>query len=509
MTEQSGRDSHFNLLHMILSRPALAPTRLANRETGPGGDDRPSALIFLLTPCTFLLYNTGCICTAKLHGKTITRRGGQHMADRSGQQIDKYRLLRLLGSGAFAEVYLAEHRIMKSQAAVKLLPVGSNPPEQLARSFEQEVQTVARLQHPHIVRILDCGVDPQQGVLYIIMDYAPQGSLRTKYKAGEQVPLPTVVSHISQIADALHYAHQQGYIHRDVKPENVLIGPNGTLWLSDFGLVAQAHGTASLKTLDASGTLEYIAPEQLQKHPRPASDQYALAIMAYEWLCGERPFTGNIPQLMYQHLMVLMPSLCEKVPTLPKAVEQVLAKALSKDPKERYESVQAFSAALQSAVFIDGKTKEQWKEEGDAHSEAKRYEEAIDAYSRAIELAPTYATAYNNRGIAYFNQQHYEQAIADYNRAIELDPTYAKAYHNRGYAYDDLGHYEQAIADYSSAIELDPTYATAYNGRGYTYEQMKLYEQAMRDYTRALELDPNHTKARNNKARLEKQMGKR
>jgi serine/threonine protein kinase len=467
------------------------------------------------------------------------------MLDRSGLQIDKYRLLRPLGEGGYAEVYLGEHVFMKSYAAVKLISIGRGQPEAVTQSFLAEVQTIARLRHPHIVRILDCGIDQQSGTLYIVMEYAEQGSLRVKHKPGEKVMLSQVVAYVKQVAAALAYAHAQGYMHRDVKPENVLIGPDGTLWLSDFGLVAQAHNTTSFKTLDAGGTTAYSAPEQLQKHPRPASDQYALGLMAYEWLCGERPFTGDLVQLMYQHAFVPAPPLREKLPTITPSVEQAIMRTLAKDPKDRFPSVKAFADALEEAyqqsvkrvldAFPDvwrapggsgaeskgrtreekareeirknpGKTALQWFNDGYKYYDEKQFQQSADAYTCAIELDPNYGDAYHNRGLAYRNFSQWDLAIEDYNRAMALDPNRSDAYVGRGNAYDDLKQYERAIADYDRAIALDPKYVLAYNNRGRTHERMGNYRLAMQDYEQAIKLDPSYNSARENRDNLRKKM---
>ena len=211
------------------------------------------------------------------------------MADRIGQQLDNYRLVQLLGTGGFAEVYLGQHVRLNLQAAIKVLHTHLTGQE--AEHFQQEAETIAALMHPTIVRILD--YDVQEGVPFLVMDYAPGGSLRQRYPKGSIVPLPVVLSSVKQVAAALQYAHERKFIQRDVKPENMLIGRQEELLLSDFGLAALSHSSGSLSTKEAIGTLSYMAPEQIEGHPRPASDQYALGVVVYEWLCGARPFEGS------------------------------------------------------------------------------------------------------------------------------------------------------------------------------------------------------------------------
>src|SRR5947207_3775243 len=150
---------------------------------------------------------------------------------------------------------------------------------------------------------------------------------------------------------ALQYAHDKKFIHRDVKPENMLIGQHQEVLLSDFGIATISHSTSSLNVASegASGTLAYMAPEQIEGHPRPASDQYALGVVVYEWLCGERPFEGSVSEVMAQHLSVPPPSLRERLPAILPELEQVVWRALAKDPKARFASVAEFAIALEQA----------------------------------------------------------------------------------------------------------------------------------------------------------------
>src|SRR5712692_6672667 len=210
------------------------------------------------------------------------------MADRVGQRLGNYRLTRLLGKGGFAEVYLGEHLRLGTQAAVKVLYTRLASPDEAA-GFEKEAQTIAHLKHPHIVRVLD--FDVQDDTPFLVMDYAVGGTLRQRHPRGSVPPLPTIISYVKQVAEALQYAHDQKLIHRDVKPENMLLGSNNEVLLSDFGIASIAHSTSSLSTQAYSGTAHYSAPEQISGKPRPASDQYALGVVVYEWLTGTRPFT--------------------------------------------------------------------------------------------------------------------------------------------------------------------------------------------------------------------------
>ena len=267
------------------------------------------------------------------------------MTNRVGQQLGNYRLTRLLGDGGFAEVYLGEHKELGTQAAIKVLK--ASLPASEVQNFRTEATTIAKLIHPHIVRVFDFGISGNTP--FMVMDYAPNGTLEQQHPTGTPVPLNTIVSYVKQVAEALQYAHNTKIIHRDVKPGNMLIGQRNEILLSDFGIAVIAHSTHSMIMQDKAGTLAYMAPEQLQGQPVVASDQYALGIVVYAWLCGEVPFHGTVLEMLTQHLSVAPPPLHPKVPTISATVEQVVLKALAKDPKQRYPSVQEFAQALEQS----------------------------------------------------------------------------------------------------------------------------------------------------------------
>jgi serine/threonine protein kinase len=267
-----------------------------------------------------------------------------------GQQWGNYRLIRLLGRGGFAEVYLGEHVRLGMRAAVKILHTFLS--EKAASSFQQEAQVIAELAHPHIVRVLD--FDIKDGKPFVVLEHAPNGSLSQRHPRGIQVSLPTVVDYIGQVASALQYAHEKKLIHRDIKPENMLIGRRGEILLSDFGLATIAHSTMSMDAQSSLGTLAYMAPEQIQGYPRAASDQYALGIVAYQWLSGGAPFRGSSTEIIAQHLGAAPHPLRELAPQVSEEVEWVIYKALAKDPRARFGSVLALAIALQQAATRTG-----------------------------------------------------------------------------------------------------------------------------------------------------------
>jgi len=266
------------------------------------------------------------------------------MTDFIGQQLGNYRLIRLLGRGGFAEVYLGEHIHLDNYTAIKVLKthVASEDIER----FRNEARLIVNLKNQYIVPVLDFGI--QNGTPFLVMEHAVNGTLRQRHPRGSIVPLDTIVSYVKQVAAALQYAHNHNVIHRDVKPENMLQAPDNGIWLSDFGIALIAQSTqASMQ--DVAGSFLYMAPEQIQGYPCAASDQYSLGIVVYEWLCGSPPFQGSLNELPMQHMHAPPPSLLHKVSTLSPAIESVVFKVLAKDPKQRYARVQDFATDLEQA----------------------------------------------------------------------------------------------------------------------------------------------------------------
>ncbi len=260
--------------------------------------------------------------------------------------LGNYRVLRLIGDGGFARVYLGEHLYLKTYAAIKVpkLQIDANDLE----DFLNEARRGVGLRHPNVLRTLECGVEGGTQP-YIIMEYAPGGSVRRRYATGTPLPPTAIITYARQAGVGLQYIHDQGLIHQDIKPGNMLLGSNDELLLGDFGIAVVAHRTATQSMSDASGTARYMAPEQFMGKARPASDQYALAIVIYEWICGSSPFSGDIAELYYKHTHVAPPPLHVKTPTIAPPVEQVILRALAKDPRDRFPSVQDFVGALEQA----------------------------------------------------------------------------------------------------------------------------------------------------------------
>jgi len=262
---------------------------------------------------------------------------------RVGQRLGNYQIVRLLGEGGFGEVYLGEHIHLGSQAAIKVL--NSRLTSKEISPFLAEARTLIRLIHPHIVRVLDFGIEDKTP--FLVMDYAPNGTLRQLHPDDKPLPLELIISYVKQVAAALQFAHNEKIIHRDVKPENMLVGTRQDILLSDFGIAMIAQSSRYQGLMDLAGTIAYMAPEQIQAHPRSASDQYSLGVVVYEWLCGERPFHGSFKEIAIKHALVAPPSLRKRRSSIPAIVEETVFKAMAKDPKDRFGNVWEFAVALE------------------------------------------------------------------------------------------------------------------------------------------------------------------
>ena len=269
--------------------------------------------------------------------------------DRTGQQLGPYRLVRLLGRSAYSEVYVGEHLHPNFAVAIKMLSGHFTRNEM--KKFLVQASTLAELKHLHIVHVIESGLN--ENVPFLVMDFAPNGNLRERHPKGARVPLEAVVPYVRQIAGALDYVHDRKLIHRDIKPHNMLLGPDNGVLLSDFGIAIPSYSIDAIHSNDFEGTVAYAAPEQLEGRPRRSSDQYALGVVVYEWLCGEWPFCGSFQEVAHQHLSVSPPGLHEKNSAISPDVEQVVLKALAKDPARRFASVQEFADALERASQAD------------------------------------------------------------------------------------------------------------------------------------------------------------
>jgi eukaryotic-like serine/threonine-protein kinase len=277
-----------------------------------------------------------------------------------GSYIGRFHLERLLGRGGMGEVYLAEDDQLRRQVAIKVIQADYHDPD-ATRLFLREARAIAMLNHPHILPLFDFGEATIHGAIltYMVMPFCRDGTLvawMQQHRNSALLSPQDVGDIIQQAANALQYAHNHQIVHQDVKPSNFLIrsyedtSGRPDLMLADFGVAKSTSATATVSQT-VRGTPAYMAPEQWDGTPVPATDQYALAILAYDLLTGHPPFQGSLGQVMYQHLHVTPPpprTLNQRIPT---DVDTVLLHALAKKPIERFGSISAFARAFEQALL--------------------------------------------------------------------------------------------------------------------------------------------------------------
>jgi len=264
----------------------------------------------------------------------------------AGTSIGNYRILALIGSGAFGSVYKGEHSILTERVvSIKILHNHLGTPAERNR-FLEEARLLGHIHHPHILQIFDAGLE--NGLPYLVTEYAPHGSLRDFLTRSAHTILPEEVSFtiLSQVGEALYYAHQQHIVHRDLKPENILFNANDRALLADFG-IATTLSTSSVKYSSVIGTPSYMAPEQFQGTVSKEGDQYALGCIAYELFTGHVPFSApDFFAMGFKHLTDHPVAPTQLNPALPMYLEQAILKAMAKQRGERHTDVRAFLTAL-------------------------------------------------------------------------------------------------------------------------------------------------------------------
>ncbi len=274
-----------------------------------------------------------------------------------GMILGRYQVTELIGRGGMASVYKAYHPDLDRYVAIKVLHANLTQREEFVKRFRREAQSIARLRHPNIVQLHD--FDTQDDITYMVMELIPGPSLKDRLHAleqkGEWVSLEEAVRIVREVGTALDYAHQQGLVHRDVKPANIMFGEDGSAILTDFGIVKIFGGEEGAR-LTASGMLlgtpAYMAPEQVMGvSDDPRSDIYALGVVLYQLVTRQLPFKADTPMAVaFQHLNAPLPRPRTLNPAFPEGVERVILRALAKEPGDRYQSVRTMLEDLDQAM---------------------------------------------------------------------------------------------------------------------------------------------------------------
>ena len=254
-----------------------------------------------------------------------------------GQKIsDRYQIIKSIGEGGMANVYLAYDTILDRNVAVKVLRGDLSTDEKFVRRFQREALSASSLNHPNIVEVYDVGDD--NGQYYIVMEYIEGKHLKELIKKRGHLTLTEVVDIMLQITDGMSVAHDSYIIHRDIKPQNIMILENGLVKITDFGIAMAMNATQLTQTNSVMGSVHYLPPEQANgKGATLQSDIYSMGILMYELLTGKLPYRGeNAVEIALKHLKEPLPSIREEIPSLPNSIENIIRKATAKNIKNRY-----------------------------------------------------------------------------------------------------------------------------------------------------------------------------
>src|SRR5574344_1329455 len=298
-----------------------------------------------------------------------------------GQKInDRYEIIRVIGEGGMANVYLANDTILNRKVAVKVLRGDLANDEKFVRRFQREALSASSLNHPNIVEMYDVGED--DGNFYIVMEYVDGKNLKQLIKRRTKLSLTEVVDIMKQLTDGISHAHDSFIIHRDIKPQNMLILDNGLVKITDFGIAVALNSTQLTQTNSVMGSVHYLPPEQAAgKGATVKSDIYSLGIMMFELVTGKLPFRGeNAVEIALKQIKEAIPSVRSIDETIPQSIENIILKSCAKNPKNRYNSVREMYNDL--CVCLDEehkdveKVKYQFPEfEGEDANKAKVVEE--------------------------------------------------------------------------------------------------------------------------------------
>ena len=268
-----------------------------------------------------------------------------------GQKInDRYEVIRSIGEGGMANVYLGYDTILDRNVAIKVLRGDLANDEKFVRRFQREALSASSLAHPNIVEMYDVGED--DGTYYIVMEYVDGKTLKQLLKKRGTLTLSEAIDIMSQLTDGMAHAHDSYIIHRDLKPQNIMIKDDGQIKITDFGIAMALNSTQLTQTNSVMGSVHYLPPEQASgKGSTIKSDIYSMGIIFYELLSGSLPFRGdNAVEIALKHMRETLPSLREENPSIPQSIENIIKKATAKNPKNRYDSARTMHEDLLTAL---------------------------------------------------------------------------------------------------------------------------------------------------------------
>src|SRR5436305_2364626 len=455
--------------------------------------------------------------------------------------FESYRLISELGSGAFGVVYMAQHAILTNRiVAIKIMLPDYAENEKAIIHFFRESQFLEELKHPYILPIINAGI--YNGLPYQVTEYASKASLRDRLKRQPTYPLPIAeaITILSQVGQALQYAHDRDIIHRDLKPENILFNDKCDAIVADFG-IATMLSTSSIKHTNAIGTFQYMAPEEDDNLICKESDQYALGCIAYELFTGHLPFEASNVAAFFKKRLTEQPVAPRNYnPELPEHIEKAILKALGKQRIDRHANISAFITALITTSsglsqvkmapitkFVENAQqmhKIENGEEFDYDYDEERYQffdpdyeepdyfnndDQLEYYSedhptdakmfaipkQASTTVPDITVALNEKGLILVQQEHFQEALAAFDQSLKLKPEQTSVWCYRGVVLWKLLRFSEALDAYKVTLELNPYFSPAYIGKGNVLLFLKQYNEALADFEQAITLDSNYADA--------------
>ncbi len=444
------------------------------------------------------------------------------------QQLFEYRIVRILGQGAFGIVYLAHDTLLDRPVAIKELTVTAQTDEVAFNRFIQEARAAGGLNHPHIVTVYALKV--VEANVYLVMEYLVGGSLRALLEKRGPLPVEEAVHIAADVCEGLAAAHAKGIVHRDVKPENILLAEDGRAKMGDFGIAHVPRGAGGTRLTQVGfqpGTLLYMSPEQVHgQRVDVRSDVYGMGVVLYEMLTGRhyvdvealgqqaREMAGSNVMLFQARLYELLAEavcerepqdVCEMRPDVPEWVREAVAVALAKRVEERPtaadlakvlrsgEAVRVDQAMYPGAV--DVALAEEHFNRGLTYGQQGCLDKAIREYQAALRINPNLAGVHLNLGGVYYQQGHLDEAIREFQAALRINPDYADAHYNLGLAYADQARIDKAIHEFQAALRINPNQAEAHLNLGRAYYQQGRLNEAIRECQAALRINPNYAEA--------------
>jgi tetratricopeptide (TPR) repeat protein/tRNA A-37 threonylcarbamoyl transferase component Bud32 len=453
----------------------------------------------------------------------------------------RYRLDEKIAEGGFAEVWKGHDLELRRAVAVKVPKQGRLPSTE---RFIAEARRVAGLKHPGVVPVFDVGRDGDS--CFIVSEFVEGGNLAERIAKNRPTP-QEAARLVAEIAETLAYAHLQGFVHRDIKPGNILLDHHNRALLADFGIAFSPDDKGESGSF---GTLPYMSPEQVEgKALDHRSDIYSLGVVLYELLAGHLPHQATDPVELRREIVLGMVASIPKKAGISKAGERICRKCLARNPADRYQDAGKLAADLRQSAgssttslpllvalvgvlllatvvgFVVFKFSRPATEQandpgvvtkndeeaqpapgtlesalalGKLHANKKEWGKAEAAFTEAITLNPECAEAYHRRAGCLFNAGKVKDSLPDFDVAARLDPKNADVFKNRGIAYLNLLRFDEALADLKHALELDPEHpepfkkvlGETYARRAYEQAQAKKWKEAIADFDQAIQSDP-------------------